>query len=149
MWIFQITQTLKTLCCVCLAAALSLFCTAFFRFDLPQGEGDEYYLYSPSSQAQIVPSFGWEDAPFLQGVSREYVALDGENFFAELVKDYHAKVWFEEEICGVKSYYCYSPRLGKCCRVGGYPVNLHVAIKAGGGGRAAIKVGSPLIFGGF
>ena len=51
---------------------------------------------------------------------------------------------FTETEGGVTNYYLYSEKLGEGIALGGYVVNLHIAVR---GERTA--VGTPMIFGGF
>ena len=109
----------------------------------------EYYLYSPSSQAYIAQTYGVEEMFSVTGECAKYTfdaRAQAERFIQSLQKEWGAKVRFVEEVCGITSYYCYSPRLfgGVCLQ--GQAVNLHIAVKADG---RSVAVASPIIFGGY
>lgn len=128
--------------------ACVLFFAAFFwligAFSLPASAASrEYYLYDSSSQATIQTELSPFDLLYVCGESAEY-EREEMSFLEEILETYRAEILFVEEACGVRSYYCYSPRLGKASVINGYAVNLHVACKG-----SHVKVGTPLIFGGF
>ncbi len=128
-----------------LAIALALFVglcllgTGATRFSTLQGERT-FYLDSPSSQATATSSLSLLDIFRVRG---ESIALD-EGEAEEALASLSAKVLFVEEVGGVRSYYCYSPKLFDFVQVGEHLVNLHVAV-----GEGRCVVGSPIIFGGF
>lgn len=134
------------LCAVCFALlAVPQFLGEGLLFDA----GGVYIFYSrsESSGAEITLSCG-EDAAgikrgirFLTGESTSYA--DAASAFAQAER-YDARLLFSESAGGVDNYYYYSPRLGGAVRLYGHPVNLHIAVRAGGA-----AVGSPLIFGGY
>lgn len=126
-----------------------LFFTAFFwligAFSLPvSAKSMEYYLFDASSQAKIETEVAAFDLLCVRGESAEYETEEATAFLEKTLKTYRAEILFTEEICGVRSYYCYSPRLGKTTILKGYAVNLHVAIDG-----TRIKIGTPVIFGGY
>lgn len=129
--------------------ACVLFFSAFFwligAFSLPaSATSREYYLYDPSSQATIQTELAPVDLLYVCGESAEYEREDVAEFLEEILKTYRAEILFTEEACGVRSYYCYSPRLGKTTLLKGCAVNLHIACKG-----SRVKVGTPVIFGGY
>lgn len=138
-------ESIKTLGAVFSCALVLLFAWFIGAFSLPQGAvSEEYYLYSASSQAQRKVSLSWTDLPFLKGQSATYERADGEGFACECMKAYRAVVLFCEEVGQVRSYYCYSPRLGGGVTIDGTKVNLHIAVCG-----KRVKIGTPLIFGGY
>ena len=124
---------------VCAAVALALFLSPVF----PKGERYELYLGASSSSRCIET-----DEPFLDkfrfgGVQGESVYYTGDRA-EELFSRYHARILLVENVCGVTNYYCYSPLLRNCVRVGGHDVNLHIAVS-----DTQTAAGTPIIFGGF
>ncbi len=145
MFFYSVKQTLKTLA----AVGLSVFCAALVwtvgKFSFPRNAvKEEYYLYSPSSQAERTLSLQAEDLLFLEGISYEYETADGETFAQEMIRSFRAVVLETETLDGVTSYYCYSPRLGSGTVLFGCKINLHIAVKGD-----LVKAGSPIIFGGY
>ena len=102
-----------------------------------------FYLDSPSSQSLRKKCLEPLEIFRVRGES-VYVGGVDENFVDRVLKDFGAQVLFEEEIDGVRSYYCFSPTLGAGIVVNGRMVNLHIALSNGG-----CALGSPIIFGGF
>ena len=115
------------------------------KFQLPTGESQgEYYLYSASSNAQIKESVSYAEVFSVVGESKGYSVENADEFVSATLKTMQAEVLFFEEVGGVKSYYCYSPRIGGTTVLYGEPINLHIAVKGG-----SVKIGSPVIFGGY
>lgn len=140
-WKEKIKRFSAFLLCVFLCVGL-FWCGKFF---LPAGgQVREYYLFSSSSQAKISSDPTAVETLFLQGECVLFETENAEDFLKETLKKYRARVVAEELVCGVRSYYCYSPALAGGERVQGALVNLHVAIKGD-----YVKMGTPLIFGGF
>ncbi|MBQ9730140.1 MAG: YwmB family TATA-box binding protein, partial [Clostridia bacterium] len=107
-----------------------------------------YYLYSPSSQAKTTQTIRFSE---LFSVKGESVAVDlssgtPKSVMERLLKETGAEVVLVEKVGGVQSYYCHSKRLGETVLVGGYAVNLHVAINEE---ETRMVVGTPIIFGGY
>ena len=120
-----------------------LFALLLYRAPVfPKGEGYELY-FGNSSSAQCIRT----DNPLLQklltGATGESVRYAGDRY-EELKEKFGAKLLFTETVCGVTNYYLYSPVLGQTVTVGGYSVNLHVAVS-----EEQTAAGTPLIFGGF
>ncbi len=131
----------------CLMIFGTLFCAAFLYLLLRSPvfeKGESYTLYLGRSSSSLMEE---TSAPVLgklvQNVAGESVQYEGDRLW-ELAERYRAKLLFTETACGIENYYFFSPLLGAPCKIGGYPVNLHIAV---GNGRTA--AGTPLIFGGF
>lgn len=132
----------RGICAVLAAFAAGAFCYLLWR--APVFSGGEGYEFSAgaSSSAGIVRA----DDPVLYklftpvaGESARYAG----NRYEALREAFSAQLLFTEEACGVVNYYLYSPRLGGGVMLGGYLVNLHIAVSA-----EQTAVGTPLIFGG-
>ena len=94
-------------------------------------EGERtYYLYSPSSQAQMKDTLSVTDAFFLTGesVCFSVAAEDKENLPKEIAELFRAELIAVESVSGVTSYYLYSTNLRGGVRVQGRKVNLHIAV---------------------
>lgn len=144
MWFWKRKEEVKAMSSVLLAL---LVCCAFFvfvKFSLPAGERTEYYLNRASSQADIVSGLEPEELFFLEGESVTYETENGETFAKALIRRFRARVFAEETVCGVRSYYCYSPALSSCATIEGFKINLHIAVRGN-----VVKAGTPIIFGGF
>jgi hypothetical protein len=129
------------------AGALAFGLFLFNAFSLNDLDGAHtYYLYSPSSQAQMQTVLCPFDALFLTGesVCFSVTAEDKENFPKEIAELFRAELIAVESVSGVTSYYLYSTDLRGGVRVQGRKVNLHIAVS----GESCV-VGTPIIFGGF
>ena len=145
MFVYRWKQLIKTATGFFLAAFSCAVLWVLNSFSFPQGETRaEYYLYTPSSQAKRTPDLSPQDALFLQGVGYEYQTDDGEVFAIKQVRALRATVLKTERVGNICSYYCYSPALGKTVTVLGLKVNLHIVVKGND-----VKIGSPLVFGGY
>lgn len=133
-------------CVVAGALAFGLF--LFNAFPLNELDGAHtYYLYSPSSQAQMQTALCPFDALFLTGESVSFSKPQGktdEEIIQTLVKQFNAEIVAKEEICGEVSYYAFSPNLQGGAFVQGVRVNLHIALS-----KEQCAVGTPVVFGGF
>ena len=126
--------------CICAAVfALALYASPAFD----RGDGYEVSLGKTSSAEQIVTENPLLLKMFRSGVKGESVRYEG-NRYEELKEAFDAELLFTETECGVTNYYLYSQKLGGGVALGGYLVNLHVAVREN---RTA--VGTPVIFGGF
>ena len=128
-----------------LAFGLGVFLHNTSSLSVLEGERT-YYLYSPSSQAQMKDTLSVTDAFFLTGesVCFSVAAEDKENLPKEIAELFRAELIAVESVSGVTSYYLYSTDLRGGVRVQGRKVNLHIAVS----GEACV-VGTPIIFGGF
>ena len=140
----KFVRTTKTMFIVlgatlCAAFMLLLMLSPVF----PRGERYELYLGASSSARCVETDNPLLDKLRLGGVQGESVYYSGDRA-QELFSRYHARVLHRENACGVINYYCYSPLLGPCVRVGEYAVNLHIAVS-----QTQTAAGTPIIFGGF
>ena len=130
-----------------LTLVLVLFCALFVLclscspvFDM----GESYEVYYGQSSSSLMKS---TENPLLEKltgkVAGESVRYEGDQYEALKAK-FGATLLFTEEACGVTNYYLYSPVLGGGVALGGYTVNLHIAVSA-----EQTAAGTPLIFGGF
>ena len=105
-----------------------------------------FYLYSPTSQATIKSRVALTQLHDIQGESVTITKpiTEKEAFLGQVLNDYNACVLWEETCANTTSYYCYSSRIQGGVDVGGRRVNLHIAF-----GDERVKLGTPLIFGGF
>lgn len=107
----------------------------------------EYYLYSPSSQAQIKTEIAFLELPFVKGESACFSfssERDAAAFVEKLLSAKRATLRFTEFAAGTLSYYCYTPQGGAGIVLRGQSVNLHIARRG-----ATVCVGTPLVFGGY
>ena len=82
---------------------------------------------------------------FTSKIKGESCMIEMDNFdINEFLDKMNAKVVFEREINGVKSYYCYSNSIKYQKRVEGHIINLQIATT-----NKFVKVGSPIIYGSF
>lgn len=138
---------LKMLVATVLALAFGLGVFWHNTSSLSVLEGERtYYLYSPSSQAQMKDALTFTDAFFLTGESVRFsvAAEDKENLVEEIAELFRAELVAKESVSGVTSYYLYSTNLRGGVRVQGRKVNLHIAVSGD-----SCAVGTPIIFGGF
>ena len=139
---YKLTAFLRFICAlfVCGVILLPVCLLSFSVF--PFEREKEYYLYSFSSQANIVTDPTLLDLLFVTGesarIKTEETNLD------ELLSFYGAKVLFTEDLDGAVSYYCYSSKLKSPVVLDGKSVNLHIIVK-----DKEIVLGSPVVFGGY
>ena len=110
-------------------------------------EGERvFYLESASSQGLRKTTLSVRDYAKVKGESVTFTldGKDGETVLQEILKIYHARVLFTEEACDTRSYYCHTNEWDNEIRVGGYAVNLHIALSS-----ERCTVGTPIIFDGF
>ena len=144
MWFWKKKEEAKAVISFILTLAVLSAAFLFCKFSLPQGEKAEYYLHRASSQAKIETDLLPEEFLILEGESVTYRAEDGAAFAKTIMEKLRARVRVRESACGVESYYCYSPAFASFVVVDGEKVNLHLAV-----GEGFVKVGTPLVFGGF
>ena len=139
---YKLTAFLRFICAlfVCGVILLPVCLLSFSVF--PFEREKEYYLYSFSSQANIVNAPTPFDLLFVTG---ESVRLETEGInLEELLSNYGAKVIFTENMDDSVSYYCYSPKLKSPVVLDGKSVNLHIIVK-----DKEVVLGSPVVFGGY
>ena len=105
-----------------------------------------FYLESASSQGLRKTALSVRDYAKVKGESVTF-ALNGkesEEALQEILHLYNARVLWTEEACGTRSYYCYTKEWNNAIGVGGYAVNLHIALS-----NERCTVGTPIIFDGF
>ena len=136
-----------------LLSAVSLYSAAWLKN--PYGRGSElalkaaseYYLYSPSSQAKIVGDVDFAQSFFLTGESTTFVfpsEQTAQNYVSGLLQEQGAAIVWEEECLGARSIYAYAPKRGGGIVLSGKRVNLHLVWKG-----EHVRVGSPIVFGGY
>ena len=145
MFVYKWKKSLETIFFLLVAGFFIAVLWILTKFPFPQNANtQEFYLYSASSQAERKTELSTGEIFFLQGTSYEYQTDDSEKFVEELIHRFRAIVVREEKIANTYSYYCYSPMLGKTTVVDGAKINLHVAVNG-----KKVKIGSPIIFGGY
>lgn len=149
MWFFR--------ACACLigGALLAVALTAMRCMHNPYGcllrdgekVGQEFYLYSPSSQAVSCQSVAVSELYSLTGETAVF-RFPSEELAKEsvqtLLKTHRAKIVAEETVAGVRSLYAYSARLGRGVRLFGETVNLHIVLSG-----ETVQAGVPIVFGGY
>ena len=140
----RLKETFKTvgiifLCVISAVFALALHSAPAFN----RGEGYEISLGTSSSAEQIVTENPLLVKMLCAGEKGESVRYEGDRY-EELKSSFDAELLFTETEGGVTNYYLYSKKLGGGIALGGYLVNLHIAVREN---RTA--VGTPIIFGGF
>ena len=133
---------LKRLALVFSIVFILLLLSAFnFEYAFKEYGGKEYFYKGPKS------SFATEkegDILNFLGISGQASFIAGKKDASEIINGLKAKIIFEENIDGIKNYYCYSPHLRYGITLNGKTVNLHVSLSDKG-----IKLGSPVIFGSY
>lgn len=134
--------------CVCMAAAIVLF--SVFSIRLYSTEGERiFFVGSASSQGLQCTALRLSEIGSVGGES-VYFETDGERtpreVAEEIVKTYRAEIVRTEYVCGVYSYYAYTPLWAESISIEGQRVNLHIAIEEDGRRGA---VGTPIVFGGY
>ena len=109
--------------------------------------GAEYYLYSHSSQAEVVESVSWREYFYLTGEKSVFVfnsAAEAESQVLAWLKERRAHVIKEE--CGEwgQSIYLQAEGLSREAVLFGEKVNAQVVLSG-----AVVQIGFPLIFGGY
>ena len=148
---------LKNFICVTIAVLFALFfavgvkSVSVARFADIEGER-VYFLDSASSQGLRKETLSLADLTRVKGecVFTGIATFDGGMSLTkkELAQDiatrYGAEILFQEEACGVVSYYAYTPRWQDGLYINGVNINLHIAV-----GEERLAVGTPIIFDGF
>ena len=139
----KILNSCKAFAVIFLSLGAALFALLLYRAPVfTKGEGYELY-FGTSSSAQCVRTEHPALLKLQYSIKGESVRYAG-NKYEEIKEQFDATLLFTECVNGVTNYYMYSPRLGDTVSIGGYAVNLHVAVS---GEQTA--AGTPLIFGGF
>lgn len=105
-----------------------------------------FYLESASSQGLRKTTLSVRDYTKIKGESVTFTLKDKDEkqTLQEILDIYNARVLFTEEACDTCSYYCYTSEWNNAIGVGGYAVNLHIALS-----KERCTVGTPIIFDGF
>ncbi len=112
---------------------------------LSRYEGEHtYYLDATSSQSLMKTKLSGLDFLRVKGESVRVQGATDEGFVERVLQEQNACVLFTEEVCGVRSYYCYTPRWQESVYLQGGKVNLHIAV-----GETGCVIGYPIIFGGY
>lgn len=125
------------------AAVIAGVCILPRRICFTDGKNYEFYCGDSSKNCKVVTS----ENPALDklllkevcGESCGYDTIELESF----LKNYGGKVVFKEELSDSVNYYC-TADLPYSVTLRGYEINLHICVRKDG-----VKVGSPIIFGGY
>ena len=153
----MLAYRLKNFICVVLAVLFCLFfavgvkSAVVTRFADIEGER-VYFLDSASSQGLRKTTLSLTDLTRVKGecVFTEISTFDGgmsltkEELAQNIAARYGAEILFQEEVCGVVSYYAYTTRWQDGLYINGVKINLHIAV-----GEECLAVGTPIIFDGF
>ena len=140
MFWYKLATRLRLAGVVLLCSVILLFIMALGYSPFPFEQDKEFYLYSPSSQAQITTTPTVYDLLYVKGERAKSLSESVD----ELLIRYGAKIVFTEEFDGGTSYYCYSSKLQTPIVIDGKFVNLHIVDRA-----SERTVGTPIIFGGY
>lgn len=126
------------------AAFMAAFAVMPARLCFKGGKNYTFYLGTSSKDcSEYHPAFNAEAERLLVrdvcGESAEYDSLDIDGF----LKSVNGKILFEERLDGMVNYYC-TADLPYSCTLYGKRINLHICVRENG-----VKVGSPIIFGGY
>lgn len=135
-----------------LLCAVVLFSVAWLKNPCGQRVGAmledrEYYLYSPSSQAQIVEKTQGNECFFITG---EKLVLSFTNeqeataYMENRLRAARVRIVAEEWVDGTRSVYAYEIGGASGARLFGEKVNLHLVQKG-----AFVQVGTPIVFGSY
>ena len=128
--------------------SIFLFCILFGVGGNLQGNGlHEFYLYNPSSNCKIVRLSEKESFNFIylkSNLKGECVILENRRQAELTLKKYFAVKVLEEHGENFYCEYYYSPLISSYIYIKDKKINLHLSETNG-----QIKLGSPIIFGGF
>ena len=148
MFFWRLKHFFVTLTAMVVAFGLAILVYAANAVKLQGVEGERiFYLRSASSQGLRAETLTIETLFCIKGESVTFCLGEGQNEWREarkIMKKYRAERVFEECVCGVTSYYCYTPQWTGGIVVGGRTVNLHIAV-----GEGRVTVGTPIIFDGY
>ena len=129
-----------------LSAALIIFAIAALPKRICFDGGENYVFYCGTSSSDCKTVRADKNAKLTRvfldnvcGESTEYKELDIEQFLSSV----NGKIIFSESAAGITSYYC-SADLPYSVVIDGTEINLHIAVC-----ENSVKVGSPIIFGGY
>ena len=129
-----------------------LWCMQACRFSSAVGEDRVFYLQSASSQGLRKETLSIADLTRVKGecvfaeisIFNGGMSLTKEEIAQNIAARYGGEILFQEETCGVVSYYAYTPRWQDGLYINGVKINLHIAV-----GEDRLAVGTPIIFDGF
>ena len=148
---------LKNFICVAIAVLFCLFfavgvkAVSVTRFAEITGKRI-YFLDSASSQGLRKETLSIADLTRVKGecvfaeisIFNGGMSLTKEEIAQNIAARYGGEILFQEETCGVVSYYAYTPRWQDGLYINGVKINLHIAV-----GKGNLAVGTPIIFDGF
>lgn len=141
---YKILAWLRYALSVCLAIGVLAFVALFHITVFPYAADKEYYLYSPSSQAQIKNEITFSELPYIKGECARFAIENDEKDLQALIAHYNAEIVRIEQFNGGTSYYCYSNKLKTPILLDGAHVNLHIVVK-----ENELLIATPLVFGGY
>ena len=144
MWAYKLSAWLRFVLAVLLAVGIFIFASVFSLSAFPQESDKEYYLYTPSSQAEIANQVSVFKLLYIKGECARVECADAQAYLQATIEKYNAEVVKVESFDGGISYYCYSPKLKNPVLLDGAFVNLHIVVKG-----SSILLGTPLVFGGY
>ena len=128
------------------AAVLIIFAIAALPKRICFGGGENYVFYCGTSSSDCKTVRADKNAKLTRiflnnvcGEGAEFEELDINEFLLSV----DGKVIFSESVAGITNYYC-SANLPYSVTVDGAEINLHIAVC-----ENTVKVGSPIIFGGY
>lgn len=135
----------KKVGCLIFSLTALMILWGIYRKPVFGGYADKFEAYRGfySSQAQITQT-DFIGYAFIFDGTGEAVTLEMGTDAQEIMRDFGATEVFSETVDGGTCRYCYSPRLKNEKIVDGKRVNLQIY-----DGEKYVKVGTPLIFGGY
>lgn len=136
---------LKPLGCVVVCVAVMYCVSLSIATPVFKDYADRYELYvnSNSSCANIL-SVNCSEYPFIQNIYGESCTINKDFDLKDFLFQMDAPILFTETLDTGVCYYAYSPKIKYKKSVNGKIVNLHVFI-----GQEHVKIGTPLIYGGY
>ena len=101
-------------------------------------------IYDKGKSSGNIISISNFSAIFRHKYGEAFVTEKNQFQLQNFLKDFNAKIIFFEEIEKGTCYYAYSPKIKYFESINGEIINLHIYI-----GEVSVKVGSPLIYGGY
>ncbi len=144
MWSYKISAWLRYATALGVSVGLFLFVALFQSTAIPYATDKEYYLYSPSSQAEITTDLSFVDLPYIKGECARIKTSDSEKDLQAAINRYAANVVKTELFDGGVSYYCYSEKLKTPILLDAEFVNLHIVVKTD-----ELLIATPILFGGY